>query len=70
MVRGLVGSDHRRLLPTAILGGAIFLVWADVIARTIVPNVELPIGIITALIGAPLFMYMLVKKGYAFGGKS
>ncbi len=70
LVRGLVGSDHRRLLPASILFGAIFLIWTDVIARTIVPNVELPIGIITALIGAPMFMYMLVKKGYAFGGKS
>lgn len=69
LVRGLVGSDHRRLLPTSVLFGAIFLIWTDVIARTIVPNVELPIGIITALIGAPMFMYMLVKKGYAFGGK-
>ncbi|MFF2481396.1 FecCD family ABC transporter permease [Paenibacillus sp. NPDC058071] len=69
MVRGLVGSDHRRMLPTAILFGAIFLIWADVIARTIVPSVELPIGIITALIGGPMFMYMLVKKGYAFGGR-
>ncbi|OKP98377.1 iron ABC transporter permease [Paenibacillus sp. P46E] len=70
LVRGLVGSDHRRLLPASILFGAIFLIWTDVIARTIVPNVELPIGIITALIGAPMFMYMLIKKGYAFGGKS
>lgn len=70
VVRGFVGSDHRRLLPTAILAGSIFLVWTDVIARTVVPSVELPIGIITALIGAPLFMYMLVKKGYAFGGRS
>lgn len=70
IVRGLVGSDHRRLLPTAVLTGAIFLIWTDVIARTAVPNVELPIGIMTALIGAPMFMYMLVKKGYAFGGRS
>ncbi|MNC22584.1 Hemin transport system permease protein HmuU [compost metagenome] len=70
LVRGLVGSDHRRLLPASILFGAIFLIWTDVIARTVVPNVELPIGIITALIGAPMFMYMLIKKGYAFGGKS
>ncbi|MGG4145166.1 iron ABC transporter permease [Paenibacillus algorifonticola] len=69
MVRGLVGSDHRRLMPASILVGAIFLIWTDVIARTIIPSVELPIGIITAMIGAPLFMYMLVKKGYAFGGK-
>lgn len=70
LVRGLVGSDHRRLLPASVLFGAIFLIWTDVIARTIVPNVELPIGIITALIGAPMFMYMLIKKGYAFGGQS
>lgn len=70
LVRGLVGSDHRRLLPASILFGAIFLIWTDVIARTIVPNVELPIGIITALIGAPMFMYMLIRKGYAFGGKA
>ena len=69
IVRGIVGSDHSRLLPTAILAGAIFLVWADVVARMLIPRVELPIGIITALIGAPLFMYILVKKGYQFGGK-
>lgn len=69
VIRGLVGSDHRRLIPAAVLFGANFLIWADVIARIVVPNVELPIGIITSLIGAPLFMYMLIKKGYSFGGK-
>lgn len=69
IVRGMVGSDHRRLLPITVLIGAIFLVWTDVLARTVVPSVELPIGIITAMIGAPLFMYMLIKKGYSFGGK-
>ncbi|WP_168118806.1 iron ABC transporter permease [Paenibacillus sp. HB172176] len=69
IVRGLVGSDHRRLMPTSILIGGIFLVWTDVAARTIVPKSELPIGILTALIGAPLFMYMLIRKGYEFGGK-
>ncbi|WP_338553671.1 iron ABC transporter permease [Paenibacillus sp. KS-LC4] len=69
MVRGVVGSDHRRLMPASILVGGLFLIWTDVLSRTIIPSVELPIGIITAMIGAPLFMYMLVKKGYAFGGK-
>lgn len=69
IVRGMVGSDHRRLLPITVLIGAIFLVWTDVLARTVVPSVELPIGIITAMIGAPMFMYMLIKKGYSFGGK-
>jgi len=69
IVRGMVGSDHRKLLPITVLIGSIFLVWTDVLARTIVPAVELPIGIITAMIGAPMFMYMLIKKGYSFGGK-
>jgi iron complex transport system permease protein len=68
LVRALVGSDHRRLMPASILVGSIFLIWTDVIARSVIPSVELPIGIITAMIGAPLFMYMLIKKGYAFGG--
>lgn len=69
VVRGLVGSDHRRLLPAAILAGAIFLIWADVLARTILPSGELPIGIITALIGAPFFMYILLKNSFDFGSK-
>ncbi|PLT46343.1 Vitamin B12 ABC transporter, permease component BtuC [Paenibacillus pasadenensis] len=69
MVRAAVGSDHRRLLPLSIWAGGLFLIWTDIIARTAIPKVELPIGIITALIGAPLFMYMLIKKGYEFGGK-
>lgn len=68
MVRGLVGSDHKRLMPVSMMVGSIFLIWTDVIARAMIPNVELPIGIITAMIGAPLFMYMLIKKGYGFGG--
>jgi iron complex transport system permease protein len=69
LVRGLVGSNHKRLLPLAILIGSIFMIWTDLIARIIIPKSEIPIGIITAMIGAPMFMYMLVKKGYGFGGK-
>ncbi|MDR2375769.1 MAG: iron ABC transporter permease [Treponema sp.] len=67
IVRGIVGSDHRRLLPGAVLAGALFLLWADLIARIILPGTEIPIGIITAMIGAPVFVTMLVKKGYGFG---
>lgn len=67
IVRGMVGSDHRRLLPGSILLGAIFLIWADVLARIILPSGELPIGIITALIGAPFFMYILFKNSFNFG---
>lgn len=68
IVRGLIGSDHKRLLPIVALSGALFMIWADVLSRTIIPNVELPIGIITSVIGAPLFIYIIVKKGYNFGG--
>lgn len=69
IVRGLTGSDHKRLMPASLLTGAVFMIWADVIARTIIPKSELPIGIMTAMIGAPMFMYMLMKKGYGFGSK-
>ncbi|WP_375178636.1 FecCD family ABC transporter permease [Enterococcus rotai] len=68
IVRGLIGSDHKRLLPIVALSGALFMIWADVLSRIIIPNVELPIGIITSVIGAPLFIYIIVKKGYNFGG--
>lgn len=69
IVRSFIGSDHKRLIPVVILTSAIFLIWTDLLARTIIPNGELPIGIVTALLGAPMFMYMLTKKSYGFGGK-
>ncbi len=67
LVRGVLGSDHKRLIPVATLFGALFLIWADVLSRVLLKNVELPIGIITALIGAPLFVTIIVKKSYNFG---
>jgi iron complex transport system permease protein len=69
VVRGLVGSDHRRLMPGTILIGAIFLTWADVLARISLKSGELPIGIITALVGAPFFMYILCKQSFDFESK-
>ena len=68
ITRGLVGSDLKRLLTTVLLFGYLFLIWSDILSRTLLPNVELPIGIITSVIGAPLFIYMIVKKSYNFGG--
>ena len=65
--RMLVGADHRRLLPIAALSGAIFLVWADVLCRVIIPQTELPIGILISMIGAPCFIYLMIKKTYGFG---
>lgn len=63
-VRLLVGADHRRVLPVSILAGACFLVWVDVVARTVFAPQELPIGIITALIGVPFFLGLLLRDGH------
>lgn len=62
VLRLVVGSDHRALLPLSALGGAVLLVGADTIARTVVAPAELPIGIVTAVIGAPFFLW-LVSSG-------
>jgi len=61
-MRWIFGSDHRVLLPTAALGGAIALVIADTIARTAVAPTELPVGAVTAVAGAPLFLYLLRRR--------
>lgn len=60
--RLIVGSNHRTLVPAATLSGAIFLIWADTLARTVIAPTELPVGIITALCGGPFFLYLLRKN--------
>ncbi len=67
IVRGFAGSDHRRLFPLAALSGGIFLIWADVIARVLITNTEVPIGVITSVVGAPVFLYVMLRKSYTFG---
>lgn len=62
MMRLVFGSDHRLLLPAAALFGASFLVIADTLARTILTPAELPVGVITALCGAPYFIFLMRKK--------
>lgn len=62
LVRLMVGSDHRIVLPAATLFGAAFLVLCDLIARTVMAPLELPVGIVTAMIGGPFFMWLLVRK--------
>jgi iron complex transport system permease protein len=62
MVRMIFGSDHRLLLPASALFGAAFLIAADSIARTVMAPAELPVGVITALCGAPYFVYLLKRK--------
>ncbi|ELC8418166.1 iron ABC transporter permease [Clostridium perfringens] len=61
IVRLIFGTDHKTLLPFSALVGAIFLIWADVIARCAIANMELPIGIITSVIGAPFLLWLMVK---------
>ncbi|WP_289135896.1 iron ABC transporter permease [uncultured Brevibacillus sp.] len=68
IVRVVVGSDHRRVLPVSALFGAIFLIWADSIARLAFAPEELPIGIITALCGGPFFIWLMLRNSYSFGG--
>lgn len=60
-VRLMVGPKHRLLLPLSMLTGAIFLVWADTFARTLFDPRELPVGIVTAIVGAPLFAVVLFR---------
>ena len=63
MMRIVVGPDHRILLPSSMLCGAIFLVGADTLARSVIQPTEIPVGIITALFGVPFFIYLLkVRK--------
>jgi iron complex transport system permease protein len=62
LVRLLVGSDHRIVLPASALFGAAFLIACDVVARTAMSPLELPVGVITALIGGPFFLWLLVRK--------
>lgn len=68
VVRMFFGTDHKRLLPISALVGAIFLIWADVACRRLIPGQELPIGILTSMIGAPCFIYLMARKRYGFGG--
>jgi iron complex transport system permease protein len=63
LVRLIVGADHRIVLPASALFGAGFLVACDVIARTALAPLELPVGIVTALIGGPFFLWLLVREG-------
>ncbi|MHB8094418.1 MAG: FecCD family ABC transporter permease [Candidatus Aminicenantales bacterium] len=61
-IRILIGPDHRWLFPFSFLAGGVFLVLSDLLARTILSPAELPIGVITAAVGAPFFIFLLNKK--------
>lgn len=63
MLRLLIGSDHRILIPASVLSGGILLLLADTLARTVIAPQQLPVGILTAMVGVPLFLYLL-QRGY------
>jgi iron complex transport system permease protein len=69
LVRMVVGATHARVLAVAPLAGAIFMVWVDLVSRTLVAPRELPLGVITALVGVPVFITLMRRKGYMFGGR-
>lgn len=62
MARLVLGPDHRLLLPASTLAGAIVMVFADLAARTVLAPVEIPVGIVTAVLGGPFFVWLLVRK--------
>lgn len=62
MLRLIVGPDYRILLPMSAIGGALYVMWADTIARSLLAPTEIPLGVVTAFIGAPFFAYLLMRN--------
>lgn len=69
-IRMIFGTDHKKIIPLSFLSGSLFMIWADVLSRSLIKHTELPIGILISMIGAPCFIYLLVFRSYGFGGKS
>ncbi|MGI5214657.1 FecCD family ABC transporter permease [Plantactinospora sp. CA-290183] len=69
LVRIVVGATHARVLTVTPLAGALFMVWVDLLSRTVVAPRELPVGVITALVGVPVFVALMRRRGYLFGGR-
>lgn len=70
IVRIFFGTDHKKLIPICALVGGLFLIWADVLCRIIIPKTELPIGMLISIVGAPFFVYLMIKRTYGFGGSN
>jgi len=70
LIRLLVGPDYRLIIPLSAIGGSIYLLWADTLARTVLSPKEIPLGVVTALIGAPFFAYLLYRRKLKQGGAS
>lgn len=70
MSRLLVGASHRSMLPVAAAIGSLFLLWVDVGARVIAAPQEVPLGVVTGFIGAPIFLYLMGRSQYRFSSES
>ncbi|MFB9329791.1 FecCD family ABC transporter permease [Paenibacillus aurantiacus] len=68
LIRLIVGPDYRLIVPLSALGGGIYLLWADTLARTVASPKEIPLGVVTAFIGAPFFAYLLYRRKMQQGG--
>ena len=67
IARLLVGSDYKVMMPVSVVLGAVVLLAADTVGRTVVPGMEIPVGIVMAVCGGPFFLYLLRKKGKVSG---
>ncbi len=67
MIRLRAGADHRTLFPLAFFVGGLFLVVCDTAARTLIAPAELPVGIVTSLVGVPIFLYLIRKENSSYG---
>ena len=62
LIRLMVGADHRLVLPASAFGGAAFVVACDTISRTALAPLEIPVGVVTAIIGGPFFLWLLIRN--------
>jgi iron complex transport system permease protein len=69
LLRLVIGADHRRLVPASVLAGATLLILADLVARTIIAPSEIPVGVVTALLGGPFFLWLLRRDGRRAGAR-
>jgi iron complex transport system permease protein len=65
----MLGGDHRLIMPASIVLGACLMLFSDIIARVVISPLELPVGAVTALLGTPIFAYMLIKRGREYDGR-
>lgn len=66
-VRMWLGADHRATLPGSVLAGALLLLMADTLARSVVAPAEMPVGLLTSLLGAPWFLWLIFRRGGTHG---